>query len=78
MIFVESSFLDFWLGSGFASGGVLEDKISDIIGKLQAFCFQLYLKGTSPFTLLGKLTLLLDQELVTGYFTSFLLKFSIT
>ena len=47
---LENSALDNWLGSGYTSGGFLEDRLSGTIGKLQDFCFHLYLRGTSPFT----------------------------
>ena len=40
--FAESSILNVSLGSGYASGGLLEDRLSGIIGELQAFCFHLY------------------------------------
>ena len=50
--FAESSVLDVWLGSG----GVLEDRLSGIIGT-SFLLSTLSMKGTAFFALLGKLTL---------------------
>ena len=54
--FAESSVLDVWLGSGYAFGGVLEDRLSGIIGT-SFLLSTLSMKGTAFFALLGKLTL---------------------